>query len=502
MNGLIPHLPALQIVVPLVAAPLCVLFTNRNLAWSIAFLASAISFVISAMLLGSVLDGSVISYQLGGWAPPWGIEYRIDAANAFILFIVATIGALVLPYARRSVEAEIDSSLQAFFYTCYLLCFTGLMGVAITGDAFNVFVFLEISSLSTYTLVALGAGRDKRALTAAYNYLIMGTVGATFFVIGIGLLYMVTGTLNMVDLAEKIAALGDNRTIRVAFVFILVGMGLKLAMFPLHLWLPNAYAYAPSAVTVFLAATATKVAVYVLFRFLFTVFGLDYPFEVITLEAVVLPLALVAMFAASIVAIFQSDLKRLLAYSSVAQIGYILLGLALLNHTGLTAGIIHLFNHAVTKGALFMVLGCFVLAVGSTHVQDLKGIGRQMPWTTAAFVVGGLSLIGVPFTVGFISKWYLIQATIEAQALWIAGLIVMSSLIAVVYVWRLVEVAYLEPIPEGREAKEAPLSMLLPTWSLIAASLYFGIDSSLTSRAAATAASVLMNGVQAPGLGG
>src|SRR5690606_2589495 len=201
----------------------------------------------------------------------------------------------------------------------------GLLGVTITGDAFNVFVFLEISALSTYALVAAGAWTNRRALTAAYNYLIMGTVGATFYVIGIGMLYMVTGTLNMADLATRIAAHGNSSTVQMGFVFILVGIGLKLAMFPLHLWLPNAYSYAPSAVTVFLAATATKVAVYVLLPFMSSVFGFDSEFQASTLRLLVLPLAIIAMFAASIVAIFQHALKRMLAYSSIAQIGYILL---------------------------------------------------------------------------------------------------------------------------------------------------------------------------------
>ena len=490
------HLPALQIVIPLMFAPICAIFSRGGIAWAIALLVSVTTFAISLTLLAQVLDGTAISYHLGGWAPPWGIEYRVDIVNAFVLMIVSGIATVILPYARASVASEIDASQHGLFYSAFLLCLTGLLGVAITGDAFNVFVFLEISSLSTYTLVAMGAKRDRRALTAAYNYLILGTIGATFFVIGIGFLYMITGTLNMADLAIKIVEHGDSRTLRVGFVFILVGIGLKLAMFPLHLWLPNAYHFAPSAVTAFLAATATKVAVYVLLRFLFTVFRFDYPFEAITLETVVMPLAILAMFAASIVAIFQESVKRMLAYSSIAQIGYMLLGISLLNHTGLVATIIHLFNHAVTKGALFMVMGCYMFRLGSTSIKSLRGIGRHMPWTTAAFVVGGLSLIGVPLTVGFISKWYLIQAALEGGRWPVAFLIVASSLLAVIYVWRIVETAYLHPAPAAqagaKKIREAPLSMLIPTWFLISASIYFGIDADLTSTAATRAANALL----------
>lgn len=496
LEQLTHHLPALQTVIPLIAAPLCMLFGSRHIAWTITLIASLATFVISCVLLAQVIDGSVISYHLGGWEPPLGIEYRIDAFNAFVLLIVSGIGALIPFYAPASIKSEIPKSLHSYFYTAYLLCLTGLLGVTVTGDAFNVFVFLEVSSLSTYALVAMGAKKDPRALTSAFNYLVMGTIGATFFVLGLGLLYILTGTLNMVDLADKILLLEDNRTLNVAFAFILVGLGLKIAMFPMHLWLPNAYAYAPSAVTAFLAATATKVAIYTLLRFLFTVFSFDYPFEVQTLEWVVLPLAIMAMFAASIVAIFQTNLKRLLAYSSIAQVGYMLLGVTFLSKTGLTATIIHLFNHAVTKGGLFMAVGALVLRYGSPNIDDLRGAGKQMPWTMAAFVAGGLSLIGVPLTAGFISKWYLISAAFEADYWLPAILIVASSLLAVVYVWRVVEAAYLhEPVNPALQIKEAPAMMLISTWVLIGASFYFGIDASFTTHAASAGADMLLGSV-------
>lgn len=487
------NLPALQVVIPLVAAPLCLMLGQGTRAWAFATLISFIVFAISVSLFTATLDGTVLSYHMGGWAPPIGIEYRVDVLNAFVLMIVSGIAALVLSYARRSIALEIPEERQALFYTAFLLCLTGLLGVTITGDAFNVFVFLEISSLSTYALVASGSWRNKRALTAAYNYLIMGTVGATFFVIGLGMIYMVTGTLNMADLAHRIGDHGESRTLHMGFVFILVGVGLKLAMFPLHLWLPNAYSFAPSAVTAFIAATSTKVAVYVLLRFMFTIFGFDYTFQAQTLEYVVLPLAILAMFAASLVAIFQDDLKRMLAYSSIAQIGYILLGITFLSQTGLTAAIVHLFNHAVTKGALFMVAGCFIFSAGTSSIANLRGIGRDMPWTTAAFVIGGLSLIGLPLTVGFISKWYLVQAALELGWWPVALLIMGSSLLAMAYVWRVVEVAYLQPAPEGITRKEAPLSMLVPTWILIGLIVWFGAHATLTSTAASRAASMLIN---------
>jgi multicomponent Na+:H+ antiporter subunit D len=487
------HLPALQVVLPLLAGPLCVMVRRGTFAWLVALAVSWLSLLIAGLLLMRVLSDGPISYAMGGWLAPWGIEYRVDTVNAFVLLLVSAISAVLLPYARASVIDEIAPDQRHLFYTAYLLCLTGLLGIVITGDAFNVFVFLEISSLSTYILISLG--RDRRALTAAFQYLVMGTIGATFFLIGVGLLYMMTGTLNMADLAQRVAPISGTRPVLAAFAFITVGISLKLALFPLHLWLPNAYAFAPSAVTAFVAATATKVAVYVLLRFVFTIFGATFAFETTPIAEILLILALLAVFVASTVAIFQDNIKRMLAYSSVAQIGYMILGLSLIGVTGLTATILHLFNHALMKGALFMAMGCVVLRLGSPTIEHMRGLGRSMPWTMAAFVVGGLSLIGVPLTVGFISKWYLVLAALERGWWPVAFLVLAGSLLAVIYVWRVVEAAYFREAPAGQpSAREAPLEMLIPTWVLIAANIYFGIDTDLTVGVASRAAAILIGG--------
>jgi multicomponent Na+:H+ antiporter subunit D len=340
-------------------------------------------------------------------------------------------------------------------------------------------VFLEISSLSSYALISLG--RDRRALTASYQYLIMGTLGATFILIGVGLLYMLTGTLNMLDLAARVPELHGNRTAIAAAAFLVVGICLKIALFPLHLWLPNAYTYAPSVVTAFLAGTATKVAVYVLLRFLFTIFGLGTTFSTFWLSSLLLMLALGGILVASTVAIFQDDVKRIFAYSSVAQIGYIMLGIGFASVTGLTAALVHLFNHAVMKAVLFLALGAVVYRVGGARLVDLKGLGRCMPLTMAALVAGGLSLIGVPLTAGFISKWYLVLAALESGWWPIAALVLFGSLLAVIYVWRVIEVAYMQSRPDGAAAvAEAPWHLLLPVWVLVAANVWLGIDTDLT----------------------
>jgi len=277
-----------------------------------------------------------------------------------------------------------------------------------------------------------------------------------------------------------------------AFAFVIVGICLKLAMFPLHLWLPNAYAYAPSIVTAFLAATATKVAIYLLIRFTFSVFGLSFSFTHLPLQILFVVLGLAGIFVASTAAIYQTNIKHLFAYSSIAQIGYMIVGFSVSTVAGLTATLLHLFNHALMKSALFLALGAVMYRIGSVQLNQFHGLGRQMPYTMAAIVIGGLSLIGVPLTVGFVSKWYLVLALIEKGWWPVAVLILFGSILAIVYVWRIVEAAYFKPPLAANETiKEAPLSFLIPIWILVIANIYFGIDTRLSIEVAQAASQSL-----------
>ncbi|MGY6553706.1 MAG: monovalent cation/H+ antiporter subunit D family protein [Wenzhouxiangella sp.] len=480
------------VLIPLISSGVVALLPGRSLPFAVTLLACLSSAVIAAFVLPAAMAGPPLAYPFGNWPPPFGIEYRVDAANAFVALLVAGMSAITLLWAPKSVAAEIHGR-HGTFYALFLLAVSGLLGITLTGDTFNLFVFLEISSLATYALIAYG--KDRRALLAAFRYLIMGTVGATFLLIGIAFLYMMTGTLNMADLAERLPELRDNNAVRAALAFIIVGMGLKLALLPLHLWLPNAYAYAPNFVTAFLAGTATKVALYVMLRFIYTVFAPDYSFVVLPLTTVLMVLAVAGMFAGSWVAMFQVHMKRMLAYSSVAQVGYMVLGVSLATATGLTAAFLHLFNHALIKTALFMAVGCIMYRTGSAKLQDLRGLGRQMPWSFTAFGLAGLSIIGIPTTAGFISKWYLVLATVETGAWWLVALILITSLMAVYYIWRVVEVAWLEERPAGAPmVREAPLALLIPTWIVVGLNFYFGIDTRLTVGASTAAAEALISG--------
>jgi multicomponent Na+:H+ antiporter subunit D len=494
VNGLAQHLPALQVVVPMLVAPLVILLRPRGLAWAACTAASVLAFAIAIQLMLSVQNGGPVIYLMGSWPAPYGIELRVDSLSVLLLLVVTGASVTALVGGRDSLDTQIETDRQPYFYAAWLLALAGLSGIVITADAFNIFVFMEISSLASYVLIA--GGPDRRALPSVFKYLIMGTIGATFYLIGVGLIYMMTGTLNLADMEFRIHEVADQRPILAAAGFITVGLALKAAIFPLHVWLPNAYTYAPHVVTAFLAACSTKVSLYVLLRFDFFVFQGNLAGHAFQFAVYLMPLAILGILVGSAVAMFEQNIKRLLAFSSVAQIGYMMLGASLVTVAGLSAGIMHIFNHALAKGALFLAVASFATVAAGLRLDDLKGIARRMPWTFGAFVIAGLSLIGIPGTAGFVSKWYLISAAMEfgAAGLPLVAVILVSSLMAVVYVWRIVEAAWF-----GEEAGEpgAPVTvspvLVAVTWVVAIANLYFGLVPELPVSLSTAAATELLD---------
>jgi multicomponent Na+:H+ antiporter subunit D len=486
------QLPILQVLIPLLGAPLCALLRQRRVAW-LLFVAAASGALVCALLLARrVSQGEVLRYSLGGWPAPTGIEYVIDPVNAPVLALVSTVALIVAVYARASVELEIEPHLIPLFYACMCLCLAGMLGVTATGDAFNTFVFLEITSLSSYALIAMG--RRRRALLAAFRYLIIGTIGATFLLIGIGLAYAVTGTLNMADLAQRLPDVYGNRALTAAVAFVVVGLSVKMAVFPLHSWLPGAYGEAPSAVSTLLAGVSTKVALYAFLRFTLTVFGGSLVFGLLPVGVVGLVVASAAMLVASAVACFQRDLKYVLGWSSIAQVGYIIAGFSLATSAGVAAGYLHLINHAVTKAALFAAAGVLLMRLGSVQLSALTGQFRRMPWTFAAIVLAGVGLVGLPPTAGFASKWALVLALQERGQWFVLAAVLVSSLLSVVYVGRIVEIGWFrEPVENPPLRKPAP-SMIAMTWLLVLMSLYFGLSPVLPATFADGAAAALLGG--------
>ncbi|MGH7830634.1 MAG: monovalent cation/H+ antiporter subunit D family protein [Candidatus Binatia bacterium] len=474
------HLPVLIPVTLLLSAFLIVLagFLTKGSAFPIALIGAFLSFVFSSAGLFAVLTGGELRYHLGGWAPPVGIEYVLDALSAFMATVITLVGTLVLLYSRRPVLQNLPERLVSL-YALALLLLAGLAGIVVTGDLFNLFVFLEIASLSAYALMAIG---DDRAPVAAFRYLILGSIAGSFYVLGVGFLYFSTGSLNMADVAQRLQALHDSRAVAAAATLIFIALGLKMALFPLHLWLPDAYTYAPSAVTALIAPVMTKVAAYVLLRLFLTVFQPVYLRDALPLADVMAWLAAAGILYGSIMAIAQSDFRRMLAYSSISQISYIGLGIGLANPVGVIGALLHVLNHAFMKACLFLVAGAIRFRTGQCEVGRFTGLGRTMPWTMAAFTLSALSMIGVPPTAGFFSKWYLLLGSIDAGNWLFVAAILLSSLLTAVYFFRVLEQVYAAHARGNSapaDASDPPPSMLFPILVLAAGVLILGLFNTL-----------------------
>ena len=462
------HYPVLIIVISMLSAFTILIagWLNKKTCLPISLATIFVQLLLAFSILHHVvITREPIHYWLGGWAPPWGIEYVVDAFNAYVLVIVLFICLLTVIYAKRSIEKELPHKIVPF-YVVFQLLVTGLCGITVTGDIFNLYVFLEIASLAAYALIAAAGGRS---LKASYNYVIMGSIGACFYLLGAGFLYSVTGSLNMADLSYLLPPLYGNKVVQAAFVFFVVGISIKMALFPLHVWQPDAYTYAPSAVSVIIAAAMSKVSIYAFIRILFSVFTTDFIHIYVPITDVLSWIAAIAIIVGSVIAIMQTNLKRMLAYSSVSQIGYIVLGVALFStQWGLYGALIHILNHAITKGCLFMVAGAIIYRTGLRSINDFEGLGKKMPYTCAAFTLAALSMIGVPPTVGFITKLCLVLASLEAVEYVYVAVILASTLLNLVYFWRVIERMYFvrkEGEGENEHAikkEEAPVSMVVP----------------------------------------
>nr|WP_246224473.1 proton-conducting transporter membrane subunit [Wolbachia endosymbiont of Litomosoides sigmodontis] len=460
---------------------LCFLTRKHKVSWFISFTTTIITLFISSVLLIKTYNGEAITYHLGNWAPPYGIELRIDVLNSLILTLVNFVALISVFYSFYINEKEISKNKITNFYSLFLLCLSGLLGILVTNDIFNLYVFLEISSLSSYVLVS--TGKDKKALVAAFEYLISGTIGVTFYLFGIGLLYSMTGTLNMSDMAERIVPLYDNGIIKLGTLFIFVGLSTKMALFPLSRWLVNSCSEAPSFISIFFSGTVTKVMIYVFIRIFYTVFHQNFFLLKLPLSNVIIILALCAIISGSIFAITAKDMRRLFAHSSVSQIGYIILVLSLNSKIGLSAAILHIINHSIIKTSLFMVAGCISYKFDTTKIENLSGLKKSMPYTAFAFTLLSLALVGVPLTNGFISKWYIINVIIESHAQISLIVFAVSSFLALIYMWKAVEKMYFESnavshteMTSGK-INDVPFSMLFCPLFMAALTLIIGVYS-------------------------
>jgi multicomponent Na+:H+ antiporter subunit D len=456
-------------------------YTSRRLPFFMSLAMNSVFLIMSLFILDHVLTVGPIRYWLGGWRPPWGIEYVVDAMNAYLLIIVISIVILGLIYSRGNVRHEIEERKHVTFYTLVQLMAAGMYGITVTGDLFNMFIWLEIASLTAYALIAVAGGR---ALRPAYNYVIMGSIGAVLYIFGVGWIYSVTGTLNFADMRLLLPLVYDNRAVQMGFAMIVVGVMIKAYIFPLHLWQPDVYTYAPSTISSMMASVHVKVMFYMLLRMFYSVFTLDFIRHYIGLDLLICWVAAIAILAGSIWAIKQRNLKRMLAYSSVSQMGYILLGLGLspLSPWGLVGAAAHILNHAIGKGCLFMCAGAISQQEGLRDIRDFEGLGKKMPHVCAAFTIAALSMIGIPLTAGFASKLFLIVASLDAAQYPFVAVLLLSGLLNLVYFWRVIDQMYFvkhkgtENAAEVRETGTSlPLSMVAPILILASLCIIMGI---------------------------
>ncbi len=454
-------------------------FVRRSMVHGTAFAFLLCYLVLALRLFVNVLGGEALNYELGGWSPPIGIELRVDMLSALMIVLLAAVSVVVSIHARLSVRHELGDK-ETPFYSLLLIMLVGLSGMVLTGDLFNLYVFFEVSSLSGYSLMAIGS---RKAPVSAYRYLLVGTVGASFYLIGVFYLYVLTGSLNMTDVSQRIGLMASNPALLLSIVFMVVGVGLKMALFPMHLWLPDAYHYASSTATAVIAPVMTKVSAYVLIRMLFFVYDSDLVRESVPASQLLTWLGAAGIVVGSLMAIAQKDAKRMLAYSSVAQVAYIAVGIGLGERYALIGAMLHIVNHATMKSCLFLVTANVSLRVGSHRIARYSGLGRKMPWTFLGFTVAALAMVGIPPTNGFFSKWYLVLGGIQSGA-WVVVVVVLASgLLTGVYFFRLLTRVLTEaekPLSgesaaEYEHIRDAPFTMCLPVVVLAAGILLLGL---------------------------
>ncbi|WP_408958011.1 proton-conducting transporter membrane subunit [Natrinema sp. 74] len=433
----------LLIVVPLLAATLPIALGLRydRTGWGVAALATTGLFAAAVALASVVFADGEVTHELGGYEPAFGIQLVADEFSVLIVLLVTAVAAGVLAYTRRG------GPRGNTFYTAYLLLVGGLLGISLTGDVFNLFVFLEITSIATYALVASGDGPESAV--AALKYLILGTVAASMYLIGVAFLLMATGTLNMVALATQIPAAERPLLIRAGFGFITVGFATKVAQWPLHTWQPSAYQQAPDGATPLIAALVSTASAYAFGRLIVTVFGVDYLAGMGNAAAIVLTIGCVSVLAGTVLAVIQTRVKRMLAYSSVSQFGLVIAAYGVViaggSETAFVGATIHLLGHGLLKAGLFLSAALVATSHGARTVDEYAGLAKRRPIVAGAMAVLLLALVGVPPGVGFVGKWYIALGAVQSQLWPVAAVIFLSTMLTLAYAARLLEKMYFTP---------------------------------------------------------
>jgi len=480
LSGVFRHFPVLMITLPIAGAALMpfVSYLRREAVPWVSALFLAVSGVLGLLLVGRIPPDGCVGYQLGGWEPPFGIELKVDFAGYFLMMVVCGISLLALLYSRPYIAREVRGGRITAYYVLFLLLSASMMGFVVTGDIFNLFVFMEILALSSYALVAVTGNRN--AVRAAFKYLLMGAPSSIMVLLGIGFLYSVTGTLNMADLAARVVETGYREVLIASFAVLVLAFMVKAAIFPLHLWLPDAHSIAPSPMSAMLSGLVVAVSAFAIARIAFSVFTVHASgLTGTTMDALAAAGAAAVLFG-GIMAIYQRDFKMMIAYSTISHMGYVVLGFTALNPEGLTGAVYHVLDHGIAKACLFLCAGNFIYRKGYRRINQLRGAWREMPWTCFAFALAAWSVIGLPPSAGFISKWYLVYGNVKAGRVPYAVILLIGAILAAVYCFRIIYYMFFQSGEEGAwrdQVMDVPVGMLAPTWILSLATLFFGVFS-------------------------
>lgn len=487
------QIPILVILFPLAATALCHLIGHFSVQWSKRIVISAlfISAVCAALQLVQVVKtGQAIHYFIGGWAPSYGIEFVIDGLNGVIVLLVAVASWATALYSSpfEALERGENSVRSCGYYAMLSFLSIGLLGMASTGDAFNLYVFMEITAISGYGLIAVG---ERKGPIAAFRYLLTGTIGASMYLMGAGFLYSATGTLNMADLADKMNGLEDSPLIILSVGCMIVGFGIKMALFPLHGWQPAAHSYAHPAADPMIAGVMIKVPAYAMLRFFFCIFKETSPVMELFFDAIGV-MAVCGVLFGSLKALRYDTYNKILAYSSIGQVGYIAMGFAIGNFYGLVGAVLHIVSHAFMKSGLFYTSGALKYRFGIHETDKLGQVYREMPVTSLAMTVCALSMIGLPPFAGFFSKWYLALGAIENGQYIFVAVLIASSLLSAIYFFRIFEKMFMERKTASRRKDtaalmeksslrgrlELPWQLIVPMLVVIAAVILLGLFNS------------------------
>jgi len=448
----------LTVAIPMLFAVL-ILITGkfwRGVGSYLGPLASIITLYLSFVLLG-VKD---TTYIMGGWIPPIGIVMVLDGLSKLMLIIINVIAFFSIIYAISYMSKY---TAQFKFYALFLLMVAGMNGVVLSGDLFNLFVFLEIASLASYALV--GFGVESEELEAGFKYLILGSVASVVILFAVAIVYNITGTVNMADVANTIGNPMLNKALIFALGLFIFGFSLKAGLVPFHAWLPDAHPSAPAPVSAMLSGVLIKaLGIYALIRVTFSVMGA--PTDILT---IIMWLGVASMIVGTLLALGQYDIKRLLAYSSISQIGYVAMGIGLGTPEGIAAGLFHMFNHATFKSLLFLDAGSFEQSTGTRDLRQMGGLMKKLPITSLSTIVGSVSISGMPPFNGFWSKLLLIIAAIAAKQYLVAAIAIFVAFGTLVYYIKVMRFSLIGPLPKiYQNLKESPFSM---TFSLLALSI-------------------------------